>query len=80
MQLAPQVPLATLTTLRLGGPARELAILDDPAGFPDLAAYAARTGTWPYVIGDGSNLLAADDGYPGLVIRMAATGVRFTRP
>jgi UDP-N-acetylmuramate dehydrogenase len=79
MRLASNVPLATLTTLRLGGPARELAILDDASDLPALAAYAARAGTRPYVIGSGTNLLAADDGYPGLVIRMATTGVRFTR-
>lgn len=77
MQLAPNVPLAALTTLRLGGPAREVAVLDDAGHFPDLAAYAARAGTRPYVIGSGSNLLAADDGYPGLLVRMATAGVRF---
>jgi UDP-N-acetylmuramate dehydrogenase len=79
MQLASNVPLATLTTLRIGGPARELTVLDDASHFPCLAAYAARAGTRPYVIGSGSNLLAADDGYSGLVIRMATAGVRFER-
>jgi UDP-N-acetylmuramate dehydrogenase len=77
MQLVSNVPLATLTTLRLGGPARELAVLDDASDFPGLAAYAARSGARPYVIGSGTNLLAADDGYPGLVVRMATAGVRF---
>jgi UDP-N-acetylmuramate dehydrogenase len=79
MRLAPNVPLASLTTLRIGGPARELAVLDDPADFPDLATTASRTGSVPRVIGHGSNVLAADDGYPGLVARMATTGVRLDR-
>jgi UDP-N-acetylmuramate dehydrogenase len=76
MRLAPNVPLASLTTLRLGGPTREIAVLDDPADFPGLVATAGRAGSVPRVIGSGSNVLAADDGYPGLVARMATTGVR----
>ncbi|WP_322768138.1 UDP-N-acetylmuramate dehydrogenase [Frankia sp. Cr1] len=76
MWLATNVPLASLTTLRLGGPAREVAVLDDPGDFPELVAAAGRAGSAPRVIGAGSNLLAADDGYPGLVGRMATTGVR----
>jgi UDP-N-acetylmuramate dehydrogenase len=79
MRLAPDVPLALLTTLRLGGPARELAVLEDPADFPELAVIARRGGAVPRVIGYGSNVLAADDGYPGLVVRMATTGVRLDR-
>ena len=79
MRLAPNVPLASLTTLRLGGPARELAVLEDPSDFPELIASASRTGSVPRVIGSGSNVLAADDGYPSLVARMATTGVRLDR-
>jgi UDP-N-acetylmuramate dehydrogenase len=62
---APNVPLSSLTTLRLGGPARELAVLEDPAEFPELVAIASRIGSVPRVIGSGGNVLAADDGYPG---------------
>jgi UDP-N-acetylmuramate dehydrogenase len=79
MRLATNVPLAWLTTLRLGGPAGELAVLEDPADFPELVATASRAGSVPRVIGSGSNVLAADDGYPGLVVRMATTGVRLDR-
>jgi UDP-N-acetylmuramate dehydrogenase len=79
MRLATNVPLASLTTLRLGGPARELAVLDDLADFPELVAIARRSGGVPRVIGAGSNVLAADDGFPGLVVRMATTGVRLDR-
>jgi UDP-N-acetylmuramate dehydrogenase len=79
MRLAPNVPLASLTTLRLGGPARELVVLEDPADFPELIATASRAGRVPRVIGSGSNVLAADDGYPGLVARMATTGLRLDR-
>jgi UDP-N-acetylmuramate dehydrogenase len=79
MRLAPSVPLASLTTLRLGGPAREVAVLEDLADFPEVVAAASQAGNVPRVIGSGSNVLAADDGYPGLVVRMATTGVRLDR-
>ena len=79
MQLSPNVPLAGLTTLRLGGPARELAELDDIGDLPALVAHARQARVPPRVIGSGSNILAADDGYPGLVIRMATAGVHLAR-
>lgn len=75
MRLAANVPLASLTTLRLGGPAREVAVLEDPADFPEIAA-ASRARGVPRVIGFGSNVLAADDGFPGLVVQTATKGMR----
>ena len=42
MQRAANVPLAPLTTLGLGGPARELAVLDDITDFPELVAHPAQ--------------------------------------
>lgn len=78
MQLGRNVQLAALTTLGLGGPAGELAVLDDICDFAQMASYArSRSADPPRVIGSGSNILAADDGYPGLIIRMAASGTRF---
>jgi UDP-N-acetylmuramate dehydrogenase len=78
MRLSPNVPLADLTTLRLGGPVRELAVIDDICQLPDVVAHARCDSCPPPVLGSGSNVLASDDGYSGAVIRMATTGVRFT--
>ncbi|MGW5689028.1 UDP-N-acetylmuramate dehydrogenase [Nonomuraea sp. NPDC003754] len=67
------------TTLRLGGPAPNLLTHTDPTLWPDLAHTIAHTARQqsgpPFTLGGGSNILAADAGYPGLVIRMATTGV-----
>jgi len=68
-------PLAPLTTLELGGPARDLVKIESLAVFPDLVAYANTHRTIPRVIGSGSNILVADDGYDGLIVHMATTGV-----
>ncbi|NTV39053.1 MAG: UDP-N-acetylmuramate dehydrogenase [Demequinaceae bacterium] len=63
--------LADLTTLRVGGPARELI---EPTTDADLIAAvreADATGTPVLVIGGGSNLLVGDGGFEGVVIRDA---------
>jgi UDP-N-acetylmuramate dehydrogenase len=62
--------LAPLTTFRLGGPA---SIYMEPEADADLAAAAeavAETGIPYLVIGKGSNLLVADEGFEGLVLRL----------
>jgi UDP-N-acetylmuramate dehydrogenase len=62
--------LAPLTTFRIGGPA---ALYLEPHAEPDLAAVAraaSETGVPVVVIGKGSNVLVADEGFPGIVIRL----------
>lgn len=70
-------PLAPLTTFRIGGPA---ALFLEPQSTDDLAAagHAVReTGLAFVVLGKGSNVLVADDGFPGLVLRLGK-GFRWT--
>ncbi len=62
--------LAPLTTFRIGGPA---ALFLEPGSEDDLAAASAaiRATDLPHVvIGKGSNVLIADEGFPGLVLRL----------
>jgi UDP-N-acetylmuramate dehydrogenase len=64
------VPMAPLTTFRLGGPA---ALFLEPQSISDLEVAAAAVGEAgvPFiVIGKGSNVLVADAGFPGLVLRL----------
>ena len=70
-------PLAPLTSFRIGGPA---ALYLEAESATDLAAAARAVGTAgvPFlVIGKGSNLLVADEGFPGLVLRLGR-GYRWT--
>lgn len=62
--------LAPLTTFRIGGPA---SLYLEPESEEDLAAVAeavADAGIPFVVIGKGSNILVADEGFPGLVLRL----------
>ncbi|MBD5560267.1 MAG: UDP-N-acetylmuramate dehydrogenase [Clostridia bacterium] len=64
-------PLAGYTSFRTGGPARWLAQPADEAELLALLDFAEQNSLPHTVIGRGSNLLAADAGYDGLVIRVA---------
>jgi len=70
------VPLCELTTLRVGGPAALLCPVrnaDDARRFQELAHHHGLDHT---VLGGGSNILAADAGYGGLILRVATTDFR----
>jgi UDP-N-acetylmuramate dehydrogenase len=63
-------PMAPLTTFRIGGPAALYLEAADAADL-DAASRAVRGSGIPViVIGKGSNVLVADGGFPGLVIRL----------
>ena len=76
LALRADVPLGPLTTLRVGGPADRLA---EPRSREELIGVlqAARAAGVPWlVIGNGSNLVVADAGVRGLVIRNRARTIR----
>lgn len=62
------------TSLRVGGPARLYAENPDAALLAEILSAAVGEG-WPvFVLGGGSNLLVADAGFDGVVLRYTATG------
>ena len=75
MTIQEHVPLAPLTTLQVGGKARyliEAASEDDVLQAVDFA----RAKDLPlFVLGGGSNVLVADSGWPGLVLKMTIGGI-----
>jgi UDP-N-acetylmuramate dehydrogenase len=62
--------LARLTTIGTGGPARFLARPQSAAELKAVLAWAGGEGLDVAVIGLGSNLLVADEGYDGVAIRL----------
>lgn len=67
--LLTQVPLSTLTTLAVGGPARALAQPRDPDEAAAWLRWARRERLPVAPLGGGSNLLAADAGFDGLLLQ-----------
>ncbi len=72
--IAELVPLAPLTTLGLGGAARFFAKLTATAQVAPALAWAKERNLPTFILGGGSNLVVADEGFPGLVLHMATAG------
>jgi UDP-N-acetylenolpyruvoylglucosamine reductase len=63
-------PLARLTTVRTGGQGDWYARPDSPERLAELLSWASGEGVQVGVVGSGSNLLIADDGFRGLVVKL----------
>ncbi len=78
MTVREQVVLAGYTTLGLGGPAARFI----EAGHDDQVICVVRdadlSGEPVLVLGGGSNLVVADEGFPGTVVHLATRGVEVT--
>src|SRR5215475_1946812 len=68
------VPLAPLTTLRIGGPARFFAEAREEDELLTAFSFAEQRNLPLFILGGGSNALVADEGFPGLVVRVALKG------
>ena len=73
---AASTTLAGLTTLRLGGPAAELVEAHDEATLVEAVRSADSEGTPVLLVGGGSNLVVADEGYAGRVVVVRKMGLR----
>jgi UDP-N-acetylmuramate dehydrogenase len=73
VEVAPR--LAELTTLRVGGPPARMVTATTADAAVDTARTADDAGEPLLVLGGGSNLLVADAGFPGTVLRMAVLGI-----
>lgn len=75
--------LSQLTTFRIGGPAALVCQIPNPDAAQRFQAFARNHALPTYVLGGGSNILAADDGFPGLLLHVTSdtlhqTGRRIT--
>jgi UDP-N-acetylmuramate dehydrogenase len=64
------MPLAELTSFRIGGPADLFVAVDDEAELMHAKAAAYRAGKPCFCLGAGTNLLVSDRGMRGLVVRL----------
>ena len=71
LRIEENVPLAGYSTFRCGGPARYFAEPSDGDEVSRLFKWAEDKGIEVFVLGNGSNCLISDNGFDGLVIRIA---------
>ncbi|HZA57782.1 MAG TPA: UDP-N-acetylmuramate dehydrogenase [Solirubrobacterales bacterium] len=72
-------PLERLTTVRVGGPADWFARPETSAQVVELLRWADSEGFPVGIVGSGSNLLVADEGFRGLAIKLAGELTRIAR-
>ncbi|HLJ78198.1 MAG TPA: UDP-N-acetylmuramate dehydrogenase [Acidobacteriaceae bacterium] len=70
-----KVALAAYTTFGVGGPARWFVEATHEVSVVEAVRWAREGGVPWFVLGGGSNVLAADEGFPGLVLHMAQQGI-----
>jgi UDP-N-acetylmuramate dehydrogenase len=71
MLIRDHVPLAPLTTLGVGGPARYFAEAPTEADVVEAVEFARSRELPLFVLGGGSNVVIADTGFAGLVLKIA---------
>lgn len=75
LDIQENLPLAPLTTLKIGGPARFFVRAETEEEVIAAFDYAVRRGLPLFVLGGGSNILVADRGFDGLVIQTSLRGL-----
>lgn len=76
MRVDHDVPLSTLTTMRVGGPAARLVRVETTDELVDAVREVDDADEPLLVVGGGSNLVVTDEGFAGTVVRVETTGVR----
>ncbi|HTC79398.1 MAG TPA: UDP-N-acetylmuramate dehydrogenase [Terriglobales bacterium] len=75
MQLQQNVPLAPLTTFKVGGPARHFVRAENESEVGEAVDFAREKKLPLFVLGGGSNLVIADSGFSGLVLQIGIGGI-----
>jgi UDP-N-acetylmuramate dehydrogenase len=76
VRVVPRAPLRSCTRFGIGGDAALLVDVSEEAPLSDTLGRLAQEGVTPCVIGGGSNLIVADKGVDGVVVRYRASQVR----
>lgn len=77
MSTQENIPLAPLTTFKVGGPARYFIDAHSEHEVSEGVAFALARKLPLFVLGGGSNLVISDSGWPGVVLKVSLAGVEF---
>ena len=67
-RITPECPLREYITFRFGGPCRALISINSAASAAALVKYLGENGIKYGIIGRGSNIIASDDGFDGIIL------------
>lgn len=78
MNVKTNIPLSTLTTMRLGGSANYVIEVTSDEDLREVYKKSKQSGQPAYIIGGGSNLIAHDEGFSGTIIHNKIMGIEVT--
>jgi UDP-N-acetylmuramate dehydrogenase len=73
--LLENIPLAQLTTFKIGGPAKYFVEAGSIGEVQEAVGFARSRDLPLFILGGGSNLVVADSGWPGLVLKVSLFGI-----
>lgn len=76
MRINENILISSLTTMRLGGPARYVIEVEAPEDIPNAYNFAASNQLPTFVLGYGANTLGHDEGYNGVIIISRMNGIK----
>lgn len=77
IQIQEQVPLAPMTTMRVGGNAQFFVRVGGVEELKEALLFAREKGLPIFILGGGANTLVAQDGFAGLVIKNEIKGITY---
>lgn len=75
MKIKENVPISTLTTMRLGGPARYVIEIEEKDDIPSAYEFAKSKNLPVFVLGGGANTIGHDEGFNGVIIKNDMKGI-----
>lgn len=75
MRVNENILISSLTTMRLGGPARYVLEVERPDDIPDAFGFAATYQLPTFILGYGANTIGHDEGFPGVIIISRIKGI-----
>ena len=75
MKVNENILISSLTTMRLGGPARYVIEVEHPSEVPDAYGFAKQYQLPTFVMGYGANTLGHDEGFNGVIIINRMRGI-----
>ena len=75
MKVNENILISSLTTMRLGGPARYVIEVEQPSDVPDAYGFARQYQLPTFVLGYGANTLGHDEGFNGVIIINRMRGI-----
>lgn len=75
MRVSENILISSLTTMRLGGPARYVIEIEKPEEIPDAYGFAKTYHLPTYVLGGGANTIGRDEGFNGVIIINRIKGI-----